>query len=254
MRRAATILVADSDTGVLERAARALLYGETPYEVIGAREGAHAYRTIQVVRPALAILAVDLSGIDGPTIVGALTRSPIHRARPFMGLVDVRDAAAARRMIESGAREVITKPFSERELRRRVAAVLGASEPVPSAPVMLVCADEDYRTVLAEALEERADVRVQPVSIGLFAVARAQAEQPRAVVVVEPIADLDPIEFLVKLRASGVTAPVVVIGEPRQGCAGLRFIGKRRALDEAPRFLRTLLRTEAEAAEDLERK
>ena len=82
MSRALTVLIADSDVGTLERAARALLYGEKPFEVIEAREGAHAYRTIQVVRPNVVLLAVDLCGIDGPTIVGALTRSPIHRARP----------------------------------------------------------------------------------------------------------------------------------------------------------------------------
>jgi DNA-binding response OmpR family regulator len=243
MNESATILVADPEPGVLERATRALLYGETRYEVIQAREGAQAYRTIQVVRPDLVLLAVDLAGIDGPTIVGALTHSPIHRTRPFVGLVEEGDEAAARRMIASGAREVVTRPFSERELRRRVAAVLGHPEPAACSPVLLVCSDEDYGAVLADALEERADVRVTRASVGLFAVARAEAENPRAILVVDPVADLDPIAFLVKLRAAGIPAPVIVIGDPRGECAGLRFVGRRRALDEAPSFVRTLIRS-----------
>ena len=40
-----------------------------------------------------------------------------------------------------------------------------------------------------------------------------------------------------------------MIGEARAACPGLRFVGKRRALDEAPGFIRTLLRSDARERE-----
>jgi DNA-binding response OmpR family regulator len=242
-----TILIADPDPLVLERAAQALFAAAPRYEIVETREGGQAYRVVQALRPDLVLLAHDLTGIDGPTIVAALTRAPAHRARPFAALVPAGDRAAGAGMLLAGAREVIAKPFEGKDLRARVAALLGRAGPDvgPEGRVLVVCAEDGFRRALGAAIEERAGLRASCTSIGLLAAALAREEPPAAIVAVEPIADTSAVDLLLTLRLGGVGAPVVVVSESTPSCGGLRWVPRARALEETPALLRALLRSAA---------
>jgi DNA-binding response OmpR family regulator len=232
------VVIGERDPEVFERAARALRRLPAHYDPIHARDGVQAYKAIQIVRPALAIVAADLTAIDGAMIVASLGRSPLHRHRPFLGLAAPGDEAAVRRFLECGARVVLPKSFGEDELRLVVDETLNPPpSPAGPAPILLVCTDEPYRAALADALSTDGD-RVVCASIAVFALARARCERPRAVILVEPVIGLDPAAFLVRLRGEGIDAPVLLIGERPRDVPGLRYLGRRRAPDASGRVLR----------------
>src|SRR5207248_11697986 len=117
--RTATVLVAEPDPTFLDCAAQALTFGEARYRVIRETRGNEALRAVHAFRPDLVLAAVDLPGLSGAELVSKLRRDPEHRRRPFVGLVDKGDVGAYARMIEAGAREVIGRPFTAHEVRKR---------------------------------------------------------------------------------------------------------------------------------------
>jgi DNA-binding response OmpR family regulator len=118
----ARILIADDNTRLL-RVLKAVLEGDG-HEVILAEDGHQALERARQARPALAILDVNMPGLDGFAVcdrLRAVTDAPIIFLTARTGEVDVL------RGLSLGADDYLTKPFSLAELKARVDAKLRRS-------------------------------------------------------------------------------------------------------------------------------
>lgn len=113
-RRPRPILVVDDDPSILE-VERELL-AEHGYRVVAARNGAEALRAIQLERPALVVLDVQMPGIDGPALAREL-RAELRRV-PLVLLTAVEDPK--READRCNAEAYLRKPFDADELIRTV--------------------------------------------------------------------------------------------------------------------------------------
>jgi PAS domain S-box-containing protein len=125
------ILVVDDDSRLRQQIADSLA-GE--YEVDAATTGDMAMRLANQQRPALVVCNLDMPGMDGLAVLKALRASTALRTTPVMFLSA--DASEEYRIegFENGAEDYLAKPFTVRELRTRLRAVLEAvslHEPMP---------------------------------------------------------------------------------------------------------------------------
>lgn len=117
------VVIADDDDDIRELVAFKL--SNAGYEVSTARDGIEALETIKATAPALAILDIMMPGLSGLDVVRRLRdgegpdgcRVILLTARARDSEVDAGFAA--------GADDYVIKPFSPRELLRRVNALLG---------------------------------------------------------------------------------------------------------------------------------
>ena len=114
-----TVLVVEDDPGILEAVAYSL--GRDGYEVLTAADGMAGLDLARERKPDAVVLDVMLprmSGLDVCRILRAETPLPIL-------LLTARDSEADRvQGLELGADDYLTKPFSMRELRARVASLI----------------------------------------------------------------------------------------------------------------------------------
>jgi PAS domain S-box-containing protein len=125
------ILVVDDDSRLRQQIAESLA-GE--YEVDAATTGDMALRLANQQRPALVVCNLDMPGMDGLAVLNALRASAALRTTPVMFLSA--DASEEYRIegFENGADDYLAKPFTVRELKTRLRAVLEAvslHEPMP---------------------------------------------------------------------------------------------------------------------------
>lgn len=117
------VVIADDDDDIRELVAFKL--SNAGYDVRTARDGSEALETIVEFSPALAILDVMMPGMSGVDVLRRLRdgegpadcRALLLTARARDAEVDAGFAA--------GADDYVIKPFSPRELLRRVDALLG---------------------------------------------------------------------------------------------------------------------------------
>lgn len=113
------ILVADDD----ENIRLSLRHVFSDQTVIAAGDGAAAVRLIMDERPDIALLDIDMPGLNGLEVLAAL-KDLEHKPIVFM-LTGNETLEMAVKALESGSRSYITKPFDIPGLRR---AVLGPAE------------------------------------------------------------------------------------------------------------------------------
>lgn len=118
-----TILIADDDDDVRELVAFRL--GRAGYRTISARDGREALGRALNESPDLCVLDVAMPGADGLEVTRALRANPATHAIPVILLTALSQERDVRAGIEAGAVAYIRKPFSHRELRDRVGAVIG---------------------------------------------------------------------------------------------------------------------------------
>jgi signal transduction histidine kinase/serine phosphatase RsbU (regulator of sigma subunit)/DNA-binding NarL/FixJ family response regulator len=152
-----------------------------------ATSGAEALERVADVRPDLILSDVMMPGVDGFSLLERLRDDPDLREIPVILLSARAGAEAALEGIEAGAEDYIVKPFTSRDLTRRVRARLAASQERSSR----VVADERRRGALV-ALSK--------------ALARAAAPEELATVVLDALADIGPalIVVLGRLEAQDV--------------------------------------------------
>jgi DNA-binding response OmpR family regulator len=115
------VVVADDDEDIL--ALLAFRLEREGYDVLPARDGAHALALTRERHPAVAVLDVAMPGLDGLEVARAI------RADGLDTRVVLLTARAAeqdvRRGLAAGADGYITKPFSPAHLGWRLAELLG---------------------------------------------------------------------------------------------------------------------------------
>jgi two-component system nitrate/nitrite response regulator NarL len=143
-RRAWTVAVADGQPLFREALAEALA-ARPELEVVGqAADGREALRVLRSRRPAVAVLDVELAGVDGPAVFEALAGEDAGTRVVFLsaGL----DGALVHRLLSGGAAGYLTKGAGRDEICEAVVAVAEGGTVLSS----------DAQTRLAEQLRSRA--------------------------------------------------------------------------------------------------
>jgi two-component system OmpR family response regulator len=119
------ILVAEDDHDVRELIRTRLeLAG---YEVHAARNGAEAVARLSSLRPHGMVLDINMPELDGFGVLEAMKTRELKI--PVLVLTARHAADDVRRAVSLGAKDYLTKPFTEAQLQARVARLMRAVAP-----------------------------------------------------------------------------------------------------------------------------
>jgi pilus assembly protein CpaE len=125
---AVKILVVDADPTVQRALSNAL--AQVGFEVIVSSEGTDALRLARSERPALVLVAANLAGIDGFTVVTRLRMEDGPSTHtPAILLLTENQAEGRSKALRSGADDFLIKPFHPAELMARMRSLLSRYQP-----------------------------------------------------------------------------------------------------------------------------
>ncbi len=131
---AVRILVVDADPTVQRALSNALT--QAGYQPIALGDGTEALRVARTDRPALVLIAANLPGIDGFTIVSRLRMEDGPSTHtPVILLLAENEAEHRGKALRSGADDYLIKPFHPAELMARMRSLLSRYAPADSAPI-----------------------------------------------------------------------------------------------------------------------
>jgi DNA-binding response OmpR family regulator len=120
MRTKARVLITDDDAGI-----RDLLRDQLEaagFETKIARDGHEALDRIASFRPDAMVLDLSMPGLDGFGVLQSLQDQAIRL--PVLVLTARHDASDVRKAVSLGARDYLAKPFTEAQLKARIARLL----------------------------------------------------------------------------------------------------------------------------------
>ncbi len=131
---AVKILVVDADPTVQRALGNALT--QAGFETIVSNEGAEALRLARSERPALVLVAANLTGMDGFTVISRLRMDDGPSTHtPAILLLTENEAEGRSKALRSGADDYLIKPFHPAELMARMRSLLARYQPSePLAP------------------------------------------------------------------------------------------------------------------------
>lgn len=140
MSEPGTIVVADDETHIRELLRMGLTM--RGHRVVEALDGPSALAAIQQEAPALAVLDVNMPGLDGFEVARRLrSATGPERDTPVIFLTARDETADKVEGLRLSSGDYVTKPFSVEELVERVAVVLGRSDRTGGGPDRLAFAD-----------------------------------------------------------------------------------------------------------------
>jgi DNA-binding response OmpR family regulator len=193
------------------------------YEVLTAGDGSTALDTAQRSRPDLVLLDLMLPVMDGLEVCRQLRRRNETSSVPILMLTARAEETDKVVGLELGADDYVTKPFSWRELRARVRALLRRTEPRLDGAFSSNPQDES-RVLLAGEL--RVDLDRREVTIG-----ERQVEMPARL--------FDLLVYLVRHRGTVLTRDRLL-----EHVWGYDFAGDTRTVDVHIRWLREKIEEE----------
>jgi DNA-binding response OmpR family regulator len=122
-----TVLVVDDERALVGMVAS--LLGEEGYEIVTAYDGETALRRHAEESPDLVILDRKLPKLSGDEVCKRIRASS---TTPILMLTGERGAEERAKLLDLGADDYLEKPFSGRELRSRVRALLRRASPTAS--------------------------------------------------------------------------------------------------------------------------
>jgi two-component system response regulator MtrA len=120
-----TVLVVDDDPDVCDLVTYKLR--KSGYEVRRANDGDEAMKSVAEQLPDLVLLDVMMPGLSGLEVLERWRREPGTATLPVIMLTAKAQESDVELGFALGADDYVLKPFSPRELARRVAAVLARS-------------------------------------------------------------------------------------------------------------------------------
>jgi DNA-binding response OmpR family regulator len=136
------LVVAEDDEAVLELVRIRLELAS--FDVSYARDGYAALETIRSVQPAGVILDLNMPRLDGIGVLKALPQLKLRATPPVLVLTARNAPEDVRLCLSLGAKDVLAKPFNDRELIARAARLLrrrpvkaAASPPKPPDHLMI---------------------------------------------------------------------------------------------------------------------
>jgi DNA-binding response OmpR family regulator len=117
-----TILVAEDDAPIRDLIRTQL--EAAGYDVIVARTGSEAIARALNVPVQGVVLDINMPEVDGFGVLKVLQETPSLRRTPVLMLTARHTASDVRQALALGARDYLTKPFSEQQLVARVARLL----------------------------------------------------------------------------------------------------------------------------------
>ena len=131
---AVRILVVDADPTVQRALGNALT--QAGYQAIALSDGTEALRVARTDRPALVLIAANLPGVDGFTIVSRLRMEDGPSTHtPVILLLAENEAEHRGKALRSGADDYLIKPFHPAELMARMRSLLSRYAPADSVPI-----------------------------------------------------------------------------------------------------------------------
>ncbi|MDQ6669579.1 MAG: response regulator [Chloroflexota bacterium] len=118
----ATILIADDEADI--RGLLSITLSRRGHTVLQAETGPAALSLVEQIVPDLAILDVNLPGIEGTQIARRMRANPATASVPIMILTALSNEADTLAGFAAGADDYVTKPFNPRQLAARVQALL----------------------------------------------------------------------------------------------------------------------------------
>jgi DNA-binding response OmpR family regulator len=130
MSHSRRILVVEDDAGIRDLIRTRL--NAAGYDTHIAKDGVEAMNRIGELRPNGVVLDINMPNMDGFSVLQAMRDSPSRRpCAPVLVLTARHDAADVRRAVSLGAKDYLTKPFSDSQLLARVARLLRAPIAAP---------------------------------------------------------------------------------------------------------------------------
>ncbi|MDP3491686.1 MAG: response regulator [Hyphomonadaceae bacterium] len=114
------ILVAEDDRDIRELIRTRLI--TAGFEVHTARNGSEALSSVSAVRPDVLVLDINMPEVDGFAVLEALGAR--GQLLPVLVLTARHAVDDVKRAIKLGAKDYLTKPFSEAQLQARVGRLL----------------------------------------------------------------------------------------------------------------------------------
>jgi pilus assembly protein CpaE len=125
---AVRILVVDADSTVQRALGHALSQGG--YEVLSSGDGQEALKIARSDKPALLLVAANLPGLDGFSVVSKLRIDDGPSTHtPVIVLLSENEAEARGKALRSGADDYLIKPFHPAELMARMRSLLARYKP-----------------------------------------------------------------------------------------------------------------------------
>jgi CheY-like chemotaxis protein len=118
-----SILIADDSITVLSMVSARL--ERSGFDVLSAGDGEEALRLAREHRPRLAILDLEMPGIDGLRLTRELRADPNLGGIRIILLTAHSDDAQVAAGFAAGVDDYITKPFSPQQLQQRIEQLLG---------------------------------------------------------------------------------------------------------------------------------
>jgi len=118
-----SILIADDSVTVLSMVSAR--FERSGYDVLSASDGEEALRLAREHRPRLAILDLEMPGIDGLRLTRELRADPELGGMRIVLLTAHTDDAQVAAGFAAGVDDYITKPFSPQQLQQRIEQLLG---------------------------------------------------------------------------------------------------------------------------------
>jgi DNA-binding response OmpR family regulator len=120
-----TILVADDSATILAMVSTRL--SRAGYHVVTATRGDEALRLVQKYQPRLAVLDVEMPGLDGFELTRLIRADEALAETVIVLLTRFSEASEVATGMAAGADAYLTKPFSPQDLQTQVEKLIGAA-------------------------------------------------------------------------------------------------------------------------------
>jgi CheY-like chemotaxis protein len=119
------VLVADDEEDIVGLVT--MIIERSGHEVVSVRDGAQALAALRRRRPDLVVLDISMPEVDGLEVLRRIRADEETSELPVLLLSAQAQEADVRRGFATGASAYVKKPFSPRELAKRVDELLGSS-------------------------------------------------------------------------------------------------------------------------------